>query len=285
MTISVLMSVYHKEKASNLDAALASVWTEQTRRPEQIILIEDGPLGDDLECVIGKWKKLLGEKLTIHKNQENIGLTKSLNIGIGLTTSDLIARMDSDDISDRKRFELQEAYLVAHPDIDIIGGSLQEFNQDHASLSVRHYPLCPEDAIKIIYKASPLAHPTVMMRKRIFKNGMKYDERYRTSQDIALWFDALRDGYKISNIPEVTLYFRRDDFLFHRRSREKAWDEFRIYMKGIYALNGLFTGKYIFPVMRLAFRLMPQALIKRIYGSNLRSKVTNDTTASPHKNS
>ena len=283
MTISVLMSVYHKEKASNLDAALASVWTEQTRRPEQIILIEDGPLGDNLECVISKWKKLLGENLTIHKNQENIGLTKSLNIGIGLATSDLIARMDSDDLSDRKRFELQEAYLVAHPDIDIIGGSLQEFNQDHASLSVRHYPLCPEDVFKTIYKACPLAHPTVMMRRRIFLNGMKYDERYRTSQDIALWFDVLRDGHKISNIPEVTLYFRRDDSLFHRRSREKAWDEFRIYMKGIYALNGLFTGKYIFPVMRLAFRLMPQTLIKRIYGSNIRSKVTNDTTASPHK--
>ncbi len=278
MTISVLMSVYNEEKAANLDAALASVWTEQTRRPEQIILIEDGPLGENLKCVINKWKKLLGERLTIHKNEKNIGLAKSLNIGISLATSDLIARMDSDDLSDKKRFELQEAYLMAHPDIDIVGGSIQEFDKDHTCLGVRHYPLCHEDSIKTIHKASPLAHPTVMIRRKMFINGLKYDERYRTSQDIALWFDALNAGYKISNIPEVTLYFRRDDSVFRRRGRKKAWNEFRIFMKGIYNMNGLFTGKYIYPIMRLALRLMPQSLIKKIYSSNLRSKVVNDTT-------
>lgn len=273
MDISVLMSVYKSEKAAFLDRALKSVWDDQTLKPAQIVLIEDGALGDDLYAVIDQYKDKLGDKLCICQNETNIGLTKSLNVGLKHVTSELVARMDSDDISDAKRFERQVKFLEEHPDIDIVGGSLQEFDEEHECLNIRHYPQTPAEAKKYILKASPLAHPSVMMRYRMFKNGLKYDERYRTSQDIQLWFDAIMAGYQIGNIPEVTLYFRREGDVFKRRSKAKAKNEFKIYMNGIYRMKGLFTLAYRYAIARYVFRNLPTWMVKKIYGSNLRNRV------------
>ena len=136
MTISVLMSVYKSEKGEYLDRSLQSVWDDQTRKPEQIVLVEDGPLTEELYAVIDKWKGMLGDKLVVCRNEQNLGLTKSLNKGIELITSDLIARSDSDDISAPQRFELQEKFFRENPEIDILGGSMQEFDNEHECLNV-----------------------------------------------------------------------------------------------------------------------------------------------------
>jgi hypothetical protein len=122
-------------------------------------------------------------------------------------------------------------------------------------------------------KASPLAHPAVMMRMEMFISGLKYDERYRMSQDIQLWFDALMAGYHIANVPDVVLNFRREGDVFKRRSRAKAKNEFIIYMRGIYKMHGLFTLTYRFPIARFCFRMMPPVVVKWIYGSKIRTKV------------
>jgi glycosyltransferase involved in cell wall biosynthesis len=103
--------------------------------------------------------------MTVVKLPVNGGLTKALNEGLKYVTGDLIARMDSDDISETHRFERQVAYLAAHPDVDIISGSLQEFDTEHECLNVRHYPQTHEECVKFIVKACPLAHPSVMIRK------------------------------------------------------------------------------------------------------------------------
>lgn len=273
MTISIIMSVYKTETPEYFEQALQSIWDEQTRQPEQIVLVEDGPLTDGLYAVIDSWKEKLSDALCICKNETNLGLTKSLNIALQHVTSDLVARMDSDDRSDSRRFERQEAYLEAHPDVDIVGGSLQEFDEEHECLNVRNYPLTHEEALKYIVKASPLAHPAVMMRMKMFREGLRYDERFRMSQDIQLWFDAIMKGYHIGNIPEVALYFRRAGDVFRRRSRVKAKNEFKIYMNGIYRMHGLFTTAYRYPIARYIFRNLPTPLVKWIYGSKLRNQV------------
>lgn len=273
MKISVLMSVYKAEKPQYLDRALQSIWDDQTYKPLDIILVEDGALTPELDKIINKWNEVFRSSMIVLKNETNLGLTKSLNKGLAYVKGDLIARMDSDDISHPKRFERQVEFLKKHPDIDIVGGALQEFDVENECLGIRHYPKTPKEVEDYIYKASPLAHPTVMMRKRIFDEGLKYDERYRTSQDIALWYDALCAGYKIGNVDEVTIYFRRDGDVFKRRSREKAFNEFKIYMNGIRRFYGLFSWKYVYPIARLVFRLMPVSVVKWIYGSKIRGAV------------
>lgn len=266
------MSVYKAEQPKYLDRALQSIWDDQTHKPSEIILIADGDLTPDLDKIIDKWKEALGASFVLCRNEVNLGLTKSLNKGIALSKYDLIARMDSDDISHPMRFEKQIKFMEDHPELDIIGGALQEFDAENECLSIRNYPLTSEEVDKYIYKACPLAHPTVMMRKRIFDNGLRYDERYRMSQDIALWYDALCAGYKIGNLEDITIYFRRDGGVFKRRSRQKAYNEFCIYMKGIRRYYGLFSWRYIYPIARYLFRLMPVSVVKWTYNSKMREK-------------
>lgn len=275
MKISVLISVYKSEKGAYLDEAINSIWQEQTLKPNEIILVEDGPLTTELYDVINKWKESLSDSLVIIKNDTNIGLTKSLNKGINIAKYNVIARMDSDDKSHPERFAKQIEYLKKHPEISIVGGAIQEFNSENEHLGVRRYPLTPEAVREYIYKASPLAHPAVMIRRQIFDDGHRYNEQYRTSQDLALWFDVIKSGYQIANIEDIVLYFRQDGDIFKRRSKAKANNEFKIYMNGIRRVYGLITWRYVFPIARYLFRLTPVPILKLIYRSKLRNKVLN----------
>lgn len=273
MTITVLMSVYDKELPERLDRSLRSIWSDQTRRPDEVLLVLDGPIRPELMAIVEKWAKLIGKSFTLLRNKENMGLTSSLNRGIDQIKSDLIARMDSDDISTPVRFQIQHDYLEAHPEIDVIGGSIREFDDRQELRPVRHYPSDPESIPTFLCKGSPLAHPTVMMRRRIFDSGLRYDASYLTSQDIALWFEATRRGIKISNVEETTLLFRSDEATFRRRSRDKAINEFKIYMGGIRSLHGSVTWRYVYPIGRLLIRLLPKTLIKKVYYSSFRTRV------------
>lgn len=231
-------------------------------------------MSQSLHQTVEKWRLMLDDRLLILKNEQNLGLTKSLNRGIQHIATDLIARMDSDDISEPKRFERQVTFLKAHPDIHVVGGQLVEFDDQHECIAKRTYPTCPDEICSYICKASPLAHPTVMMRRQMF-DVLKYDERYRTSQDIALWFDVLAAGFRIANLGMVTLRFRRDATVYKRRSRAKAWNEFRIYMHGIRRLYGPCSFRYLYPLSRFLFRLLPVWLVRMIYNSGLRIRMLN----------
>lgn len=270
-TISVLMAVYDSEKPEYLDRALKSVWDDQTFKPTEIILVKDGPLNTGLEKIIKNWQERLESIMVILNNDVNLGLTKSLNKGIAVAKGEFLARMDSDDISLPDRFKIQVEFLNLNQDIDVVGGALQEFSSSQGDMRKRLYPATAKEILKYICKASPLAHPTVMMRRRIFDNGLQYNEKYRTSQDVALWFELLSHGYHISNISDIVLRFRREEDGYKRRSRKKAKSEFDIYCSGIYQLYGWCTWRYIYPIARFLFRMMPIGVVRTIYCSSVRT--------------
>lgn len=272
--ISVLMSVYHKEKPKYLHQAMESIWDMQTFRPAEIVLIEDGKLTNELYNIIENWITKLGSTLKVIKLENNEGLTKALNIGIGHCTGDFIARMDTDDISSSDRFEKQVKFLLKNKKIHVVGGSVQEFDDSNLKLSIRNYPKTSEEVRRYIVKASPLAHPAVLFRRSVFNNGIRYCEEYDTSQDIALWFRILSVNYKIANINDVIYFFRISNNFYSRRSRQKAVNEFKIYWKGIINLYG-FTWKLIYPLLRLGFRLLPNPIVKKIYNGGFRKKILN----------
>lgn len=260
------MSTYHLEKPMYLDEAMRSIWEEQTRKPDQIILVKDGPLTQELDSVIEKWEHAIGcSKLVVVANDKNKGLALSLNDGIKEVKCELIARMDTDDISLPNRFEIQEKFMEDHPEVDILGGSLQEFNDEGSLHYIRTFPTTVEQIKASIHRSSPLGHPTVMFRRRFFDEGFTYKNTYHICEDIVLWFDALCAGKIINNTPEVLIKFRRNASMMHRRSKEKAWSEFKAYNNGIYRLYGVFTTRYLFSVFRLIFRLLPSKCINYIY--------------------
>ena len=274
MKISVLMSVYRSEKPQYLDRALQSVWDDQVRKPDEIILVQDGPLGDELLQVIEKWQTKLSNVLVLIINEVNIGLTKSLNKGIRVAKGDYIARMDSDDISLPNRFEMQEKFLDEHPSVYVVGGAIQEFNDEDGIIGERHFPKDTAEAIHYIHKASPFAHPAVMIRRGLFDEGVMYNEAYRTTQDLALWFDVLKAKHQVANLDDFVLKFRRDSNVYQRRkNKEDSRLEMKIHLKGIKDLFGFSPIKSLYPIARFTMRLLPNSLINFIYNSRLRVKL------------
>lgn len=276
MTISVLMSVYKSEKGSYLDRAMKSVWDDQTYKPSQIILIEDGPLTDELYRVIDKWDKKLGDILCLIKNEQNIGLTKSLNKGLKKVTSELIARMDSDDQSLPKRFELQEKYLREHPDIDILGGTDRIVDKDGNLKRLQIYKLTHDEIVKQMCWRCPVSHPGVMLRNSMFtEKGLSYNEEFRNSQDIALWVDAVIAGCKMANLEDEMINFTEDGDVYSRRGKVRAMNEYKSFSKGAKYIFGTYSPRRILPVVRYCSRRMPVFMIKWMYESKILKRILN----------
>ena len=160
--------------------------------------------------------------------------------------------------------------MEAHPEVDILGGAIQEFNDEGSLHNIRTYPLNMAEVLKTMYRVSPLAHPTVMFRRSFFEAGFRYSSRYHICEDVTMWYDAAAAHRVINNLPDVVLCFRRNDSMMNRRSREKAWSEFLAYNDGIYRVYGLFSYKYIFSFLRMCFRLMPAKAIMSLYNSRFR---------------
>lgn len=268
--ISVIIATYKGEKPEYLDRAMRSIWDDQKRKPDEIVLVEDGPLTTGLYNVVDAWKEILENKLVVIEKPVNEGLAAALNDAIEVAHGDLIARMDSDDISLPDRFMLQEQYMDEHPEVDILGGSIREFNDEGTLSAVQRYPATMQEVLRTMYKASPLAHPTVMYRSSFFKAGYRYSSKYHICEDVTMWYDAAAGGRVINSLQDVLLEFRRNPSVMQRRSREKAWSEFLAYNDGISRLYGRFSYKYIYSFMRMCFRLMPASLVSLIYDSKLR---------------
>ena len=268
--ISVIIATYKGEKPEYLDRAMRSIWDDQKRKPDEIVLVEDGPLTQELCAVVDSWEERLADKLVVIEKPVNQGLAAALNDAIEVAHGDLIARMDSDDISLPDRFMLQEQYMDEHPEVDILGGSIREFNDEGTLSAVQRYPATMQEVLRTMYKASPLAHPTVMYRSSFFKAGYRYSSKYHICEDVTMWYDAAAGGRVINSLQDVLLEFRRNPSVMQRRSREKAWSEFLAYNDGISRLYGRFSYKYIYSFMRMCFRLMPASLVSLIYDSKLR---------------
>ena len=233
LKISVLMAVYKNDNPHHFEEALSSVWDNQILKPFEIVLVRDGPVPKSVHDIICNWKKKLNIALVLLINDSNIGLTKSLNKGVKLCNGDFIARMDSDDISSSNRFKIQSEFLENNPKIDLVGTSTQEFNEFGNLSFTKKFPANNFGLKKIIHRSSPMCHATVMFRKTIFDNGCLYNEKYKTSQDIAFWFELLYKGYQFANIDKVLYQVRFGENFHKRRSYQKALNEFEIYWNGI----------------------------------------------------
>lgn len=269
-SIAVLMSVYKNERGKRLDRCLNSIWNEQTVKPEQIILIEDGELTPELYSVIEQYKQEVGKSLIVHINKENLGLTKSLNIGLHYVKSDYIARIDSDDYCVNSRFDKQSNFLDNNPEVDVVGGFLSIVDANGKEKYVKSYKETHEEMMRDIGWKCPLAHPAVMMRTTMFTiKGLSYNEAFRNSQDIALWVDAIMANCRFHNLQEPMVYFTEDDDIYKRRGKVRAKNEYISFKKGAKYVYGKYSPKRILPIIRYCIRRMPVSLIKRMYNSGM----------------
>ena len=264
MKISVLLSLFAKENPVYFDRSLTSIWDEQTRKPNEIVLVKDGPLTKELDSIIIKWKGRLGDKFVVISLEVNRGLATALNEGVKYCSGDYIARMDTDDISMPDRFFLQEKYLEIHPDVVLLGGAMYEINEDEEIIAERKMPITYEEIKRAFPKTNPFVHPAVIISRKVFDSGLSYNGRCRRNQDIELWFRIVSAGFEVANIPDLILKFRKPSVMYTKR-RKSANSEFKLFIIGIYSLYGLFSWRYIYPILHYLFRFLPPKISLWIY--------------------
>lgn len=250
---SVLMSLYKKEKPEYLRLALDSM-LNQTVVPDEIVLVEDGPLTDELYSVLEDYPML--KRI---KNETNLGLGLALNVGLKECRNELVARMDTDDCSKPERCEKQLERFLEKPYLAIVGSHIDEFIGDPSNVvSQRIVPVTSEEIYEFAKKRSAFNHPAVMYSKTAVLENNGYANLKR-NQDVDLFGRMQFKGYKAENIDEALLWFRSSDELAKRR---KSWQNTWSYIATIrkfwkmgyssffdYAMVGIAqTGMYLMPV-------------------------------------
>lgn len=265
MKFSLLLSIYHKEKAEYFNRAMVSIWDEQTVKPNEIVLVQDGKLTDELYANINIWEKKLGKVLKTVILNENQGLGKALNIGLEACTNELVARMDTDDISHSTRFEIQTEMFNAM-DIDICSAWVSEFEGDETNIIF--YRKLPEhhlDLVEFSKKRNPLNHPVVMFKKSAIQNVGSY-KKMPLFEDYYLWVRVIMNGSKLYNIQEPLVNMRAGYAQLERRGGfEYAMSEIAL-QKEFLKLGFINMFEFIRNVsIRFTSRIMPKYLLKKIY--------------------
>lgn len=213
---SVLMSVYYKENPVFLRKSLDSMFG-QTVQPDEIVMIEDGGLTPELYEVLDDFSAQYGKAFRRIKNEYNSGLGKALNRGVTECSNEIIARMDTDDLSCPERCEKQLEYMSEYPEIDVVGTCIAEFVTTPDNIvSERAVPQTHEDICRFMKKRNPFNHMTVMYKKSaVIKAGNYLESHY--NEDFFLWIRMYLNYAKFANLAENLVFARVGKEMFARR--------------------------------------------------------------------
>lgn len=201
---SVVLPVYNGEKY--LAEAIESV-LNQTFRDFELILLNDGSTDDSLKIM--RHYQSIDNRCKII-SRENKGLIYTLNEGIELSKSEIIIRMDADDICVPDRFEKQIEFFEKYPDCVSVGSRIISMDED--GMHIRLWPLPLDhtgiDGQNIIGMSGGIAHPAAVFRKQAIQKIGGYDEKYKYAEDLDLFLKLAEIG-KLANIEKPLLYYRQ----------------------------------------------------------------------------
>ncbi|MCR5206178.1 MAG: glycosyltransferase [Lachnospiraceae bacterium] len=266
---SVLMTVYTKDNPDYFALALDSM-VNQTYKPDEIVIVKDGPITDELQRVIDDCTEKYDHIVQVQL-RKNKGLGLALNAGLKVVKNDLIARMDSDDYSMPDRCSLQAKEFEKHPSLDIVGCPVQEFVGTIDNIvGERKVPLTNKEIYRFARKRDPFNHPTVMYRKKAVLKAGGYSD-YRKNQDTDLWIKMLLNKAKCKNLPEPVFRFRFDENTYKKR---KSWTNTKILIEIRYkAFKAGFNSFWEFLMIaaaQLGMFILPTGFQKFVYKTILR---------------
>lgn len=274
---SVLLPTYAGDEAAHLDTAIRSCF-EQTRTPEELLVVEDGPLTAELNRTLERWQERYPDVVRRHALDENTGLGNALRVGVRTCSTPLVARLDADDRNVLTRFERQYEFMREHPDVDIVGGYIAEFTVDPDSpVAHREVPTDHDDIERMARFRSPMNHGTVMFRRDAVLAAGNYRPVTRM-EDYDLWVRLLCNGAQFANIPAVLVDVRAGDELSGRRGGvEYACAEIRR-QREFYRRGFTTTPVLLFNlVTRVPLRFLPNRLRHVVYARLARKRVPDGT--------
>ena len=262
---SLLMSVYFRESPTFLRESLDSVLASSVC-PDELVLVEDGPLGAALHAVIDEFRATL--RIRSVPLAVNIGLPGALDAGLAECSHEIVARFDTDDVCDPRRFAMQLAYLEDHPEVVVVGCAVQEFDMHTGkTLSVRAPPCTHEAITDFARMSSPFNHPATMYRKSAVLSVGAYPSHMTVAfEDYALWVRLILAGYRLANLPNVLVHMRAGEA---QAGRRRGWRYARQEIK--FALEFrkagfLSTWQCLrFMAIRVPVRFLPKRQVVALY--------------------
>lgn len=222
------MSLYLKEKPEFVEKCFQSL-LEQTLLADEWVIVEDGPLSEKMHILLDRYEKLYPNLIKRVVLKQNYGLGIALQIGILACKNEIIARMDTDDIARKDRFEKQFKEFNNDDELDICGSYIDEFEKNQKNIvAMRKVPLIDSEIKKYQKKRDAFNHMTVMYKKSAVLKAGNY-QHCPLMEDTLLWANMLQNGAKCKNIGDSLVYVRIGDDMYKRRG---GWEYFFKYKKG-----------------------------------------------------
>lgn len=267
---SVLMSVYYKEKPEYLKQAMESM-IHQTIPMNDFVLVCDGPLNAELDAVIAEKEQELGNVLNVVRLKKNGGLGNALNVGIRHCKNELVARMDSDDISYPGRCAKQIQIFNQKAEISICSGTVEEFSTIPQKVDAKRIlPETNEQILKFAKKRNPFNHPCVMYKKSAVQAVGSYQDFYLL-EDYYLWIRMLTAGYQGYNVQTPLLQMRAGNQMYKRRAGWKYCKSQVRLLYYMYDKNIINIFEYVsFSIGRMLMAVIPNKIRTFIFKKYLR---------------
>lgn len=199
--VSVIMPSYNTENYISL--AIESI-LNQTYKNLELIILDDASTDKTWEIIQEYTKK--DSRIISIRNEKNLYIAGNRNKGISLARGKYIVWQDSDDISVLTRIQKQVDFMEKHPEVGICGGFLQSFNEA-GNLDIRMYDTTDVLLRKNIFKYSPVAQPSAIIRSECFKLLGDFDVTKPPAEDIDMSF-RIGTKYKFANLPEILIFYR-----------------------------------------------------------------------------
>ena len=268
------MSLYEKERPEFLSECLESL-ASQTVIPNEIVIVFDGPLSTELERVVDSFaqKTNLIRKVRF---AENRGLGPALADGLLACRYPLVARMDTDDIARKDRFEVQLRTFLENEDLDICGSHILEFDDDkNKVISKRAVPICHDDIVSFQRKRSAFNHMTVMYKKKAVIRAGNYEDCPLMEDDL-LWSRMILSGARCANIDDTLVYARANGGMLSRRGGVSYWKKYKDARKRIFRTGYINGTEYISSIVVQFFVALAPTKVRRWIFRNVLRKRAGD---------
>lgn len=217
---SIAMSVYKSDNPSFFDRALSSITELQTVMPDEIVLVVDGPISEELNKVIEIYEKKY-DIFNVVRLEKNGGLGNALKIAVENARYELIARMDSDDVSTPTRFEEQLKYFTTHSQTDIVGGDITEFiGTEDNIVGKRVVPQTNDEIREYMKTRCAMNHVSVMYKKSSVQAAGGYQDWF-WNEDYYLWIRMWLNNTVFANTGTVLVNVRVGEEMYQRRGGDR----------------------------------------------------------------
>jgi glycosyltransferase involved in cell wall biosynthesis len=261
---SVLLPVWAGDRPDHLAEAFRSTVDAQTRRPDEVVIVRDGPVRAELAAALAELADTSPVPVKLVELDRNVGLGMALDAGLANCAHDVVARMDADDISLPNRFEVQLPIIEAGA--DIVGSGLLEFGEHGADVvGSRTPPTRPEDIRERARFADPFNHPTVVYRRAKVRAVGGYTD-FALMEDYLLWAKMIVAGARVANVAEPLVQYRVGAGAYARRGGRRQLRAELALQRRFRKLGFTTRGQCLRNVVvRGGYRLVPERIRRIAY--------------------